>query len=268
MTKSIRSYSSLSKIEKKDIIEDLYVKQQKSFGDIAELYDTYTNKVVRDAKAFGIKIRDKSSAQKNALSTGKHKHPTKGTTRDENTKQKIGYGVLKNWNDLSESDLETRKNKAKKQWENMSQDTKENMLKLANDAVRQTSKTGSKLEKYLLNKLLADGHKVEFHKEQTLLNTKLQIDLFLPSIDTAIEIDGPSHFLPVWGDDSLKRNITYDNKKEGLIIGKGWKLIRIKQTKDFSKTRGDLIYSELAKIITGLQDKNFSETSTFNIEDA
>jgi very-short-patch-repair endonuclease len=131
---------------------------------------------------------------------------------------------------------------------------------MANEAVRATSKTGSKLEKYLLQKLLADGYKVDFHKEQTLLNTKLQIDLFLPTHNIAIEVDGPSHFEPVWGDDSLNRNKKYDAKKEGLITGKGWGLIRIKQTKDFSKSRADVIYTRLIENIQYMHSKQEYKT--------
>ena len=96
----------------------------------------------------------------------------------------------------------------------------------------------------------------------------MQIDLFLPSINTAIEIDVPSHFLPVWGDNTLKKNIVYDNKKQGLIIGRGWVLIRIKQTKDFSKSRSKIIGNKLLDIIQTIQNK-FPEPDNriFNIED-
>ena len=271
MSKSVNSYSSMSKIEKKTVLEDLYIKQKLSFADIADKFDTYANKVRRDAKAFNIPIRDKSDAQKNALNTGKHKHPTKGQVRPDNIKNKIGVSVMKSWDSLSEQEIEKRKTKAKENWDSMSEDQKNNMLKLANDAVRKTSKVGSKLEKYLFNNLITDGYRIEFHKEQTLSNTKLQIDLFVSNIETAIEIDGPSHFLPVWGEDSLKRNISYDNKKEGLIIGRGWNLIRVKQTKDFSKSRANLIYSKLKEILVQLSDdkknKTTSGTKTFTIED-
>jgi hypothetical protein len=53
----------------------------------------------------------------------------------------------------------------------------------------------------------------------------------------------------------LNRNISYDNKKTGLIIGKGLVLIRIKQTKDFSKSRALLIYQELKTILDNIQIK-------------
>ena len=213
MKNSQTSYDQLSSEDKLKLLTDLYVKSKKSFSDIAKIYNTYANKIRRDAIALKIKIRDKSEAQKNALETGKHKHPTKGQTRSEDTKHKIGSKVMEFWEQLDDHELDKRKQKFKDNWLKLSEDEKQHMQKLATDAVRASSKLGSKLEKFLFNKLLDKGYKVEFHKEQSLLTTKLQIDLFLPSINTAIEVDGPSHFLPVWGDDALKKNIVYDQKK-------------------------------------------------------
>jgi very-short-patch-repair endonuclease len=249
------NYSKLSDSEKQKILKELYLKDKKSFQQIAEQYDTYANKVRRDAIKYKIPIRDKSEAQKNALETGNHKHPTKGQKRDQSTKDKIGLSVLSNWKNLESAELDRRKQNAKKRWDSLSDDQKNNMIKMANSAVRDSSKTGSKLEKYLLKELLARGYKVDFHKEQALLNTKLQIDLFLPALNVAIEVDGPSHFLPVWGEDALKRNIKYDNKKSGLILGKGLVLIRIKQTSDFSPSRAKLILDDLISHIEKIKTK-------------
>lgn len=268
MKPSNKSYSSLSQSEKESIIKNLYIKEKKSFADIAEKYQTYANRIRRDAVSFKIPIRDKATAQKNALETGKHKHPTKGKNRSEAEKASIGLGVLKSWDKLTDAELENRKTNSKKLWEKMDDESKKAIIRLANEAVRTSSKLGSKLEKFLLQKLLSDGFKVEFHKEQTLSNTRLQIDLFIPSINTAIEVDGPSHFLPVWGEDALARNITYDNKKQGLLLGKGLALIRIKQTKDFSKARSELIYKQLKSVLDKIVFKfPDSDNRTFFIED-
>jgi hypothetical protein len=256
----------MSDKEKTALLNKLYVQDKKSFADIAVMYGTYANKIRRDAKKFNISIRDKSEAQKNALTTGKHKHPTKGQQRDEDTKNKIGLGVMNSWENLSEQELEERKQKAKNNWEQLDYDTKINMQELAVKAVRETSKKGSKLEKFIHKSLLDHGYKVEFHKEQSLLNTRLQIDLFLPSINTAIEVDGPSHFEPVWGQDALTRNINYDQKKEGLIIGKGLHLIRVKQTKDFSVTRSKIIVNKLLELLN-TKCKNNNVPQTLTIED-
>lgn len=260
MTNLQKSYNDLTNEDKKQLINKLYHQDKMSFADIAEKYHTYANRIRRDAKSFNIPIRNKSEAQKNALKIGRHKHPTKGSVRDQETKNKIGMSVLKSWSEMSDVEIQVRRDKAKAAWEALDDDAKENILQKANEAVRQASKVGSKLEKYLLAKLLKQGYKVDFHKEQMLVNTKLQIDIFLPTINTAIEIDGPSHFEPVWGDESLKRNIKYDNKKTGLILGKGLALIRIKQTKDFSRSRAELIFEklqqELLKITNKFPDAN------------
>lgn len=257
-------YNQLSDSQKKTLLIKEYETNHKSFADIAELYGTYPNKVRRDAIKFKLKIRDKSAAQKNALTTGKASHPTEGKNREQSTKDKIGLAVMNSWENLDANTLNKRKELARKNWENLSQDTKDNMLREANNAVREASKYGSKLEKFLLNLLLKDGYRVEFHKEQSLLNTKLQIDLFLPNLNVAIEVDGPSHFKPVWGQESLKRNKGYDNKKTGLILGKGLVLIRIKQTKDFSKARSTVIYNELKSILDNIKYK-FPDKDNRNI---
>jgi hypothetical protein len=248
-------YNSLPSAEKIQLLKKLYIQEKKSFSDIAKMYNTYANKIRRDAKSLKIPIRDKSEAQKNALQTGVHKHPTKGTKRSDETKHKIGSSVMDNWDNIDETTMSIRKQKLKEKWNQLSEDEKKHMQKLATDAVRQTSRTGSKLEKFLLDGLLKNGYKVEFHKEQSLVTTKLQIDLFLPSINTAIEVDGPSHFSPVWGDDALQKNIAYDNKKQGLILGKGLVLIRIKQTKDFSKTRSQKILDKLIYLLQDISNK-------------
>jgi len=257
-------YDKLSDKQKKDILTKEYEINNKSFRDIANLYGTYANKVRRDAIKFDIKIRDKSEAQKNALSSGKAEHPTKGKTRSNEVKEKIGMSVMNAWDSLDQTTMQQRKDKARQNWENLSEDVKENILREANNAVRQASKIGSKLEIYLFNNLLQDGYRVDFHKEQTLSNTKLQIDLFLPTLNTAIEVDGLSHFEPVWGHDTLSRNQGYDNKKTGLILGKGLVLIRIKQLKDFSPSRAKVLYNELKTILENIKTK-FPDSDHRNI---
>ena len=156
---------------------------------------------------------------------------------------------------------------AKINWENKSEDEKEFILKQANAAVRESSKTGSKLEKFLFKELLSDGLVVEFHKEQSILNTKLQIDLFVPTLNLAIEVDGPSHFEPVWGDDALSRNKKYDNKKTGLMIGKGLFLIRIKQEKEFSKARAILVLNKLRSSIEQIKSGIVNQDKVIYIGD-
>ena len=260
-------YKNLNDTEKRKFLKQQYEKEKKSFAEIAKEVGTYANKVRRDAIKLNISIRDKSEAQKNALAIGKTQHPTKGKTRPESVKEKIGLSVLESWENLEESELANRKQKARLNWQNKTDEEKEYILKQANAAVREAGKTGSKLEKFLLDKLLLNGYVVEFHKEQSILNTKLQIDLFVPKLNVAIEVDGPSHFSPVWGNDTLNRNKKYDDKKTGLIIGKGLYLIRIKQTKDFSNSRGLLIFEQLQSILLDIENKKAQIGKVISIGD-
>jgi len=257
-------YSKYSDNDKKKIIEKLYVSKGLSFAAIAEQLNTYANKIRRDAVKYSIPIRNKSQAQSNALEKGHHKHPTKGQKRTEEVKNKIGNSVMKSWEKMDKSELSDRKKKSKLLWNKLSEDEKQNRLTLANQAVRHASKTGSKLEHFLLEQLVGDGYKVDFHKEQLLSNTRLQIDLFLPTMNIAIEVDGPSHFLPVWGEDTLAKNKKYDQNKTGLILGRGLKLIRIKQTHDFSKSRALILYQNLLKAVAQLKN---TKSKSIEIED-
>jgi very-short-patch-repair endonuclease len=250
------NYNDLSNEAKAEIINKLYWEDNLSFKDIADKLHTYANKILRDANKFGIKKKNKSQAQKNALKTGRIQHPTKGKVRTEEEKTSIGLGVMKSWDNMNKETLKQKKIIFQQLWSQKSKEEKNDMLKKANTAVRKTSKVGSKLEHFILNYLINIGFKTEFHKEQILVNTKLQIDIFLPTLNIAIEIDGPSHFSPVWGEDALVKNMSYDKKKTGLILGKGYKLIRIKQTKDFSKARALVICDKLKNAIELLnQDK-------------
>ena len=72
------------------------------------------------------------------------------------------------------------------------------------------------------------GYEAIFHKRGLLINDKLEVDIFLPVLKTAIEIDGPAHFLPIWGETNLNRHIRSDAQKSGLLINRGFVIIRVK----------------------------------------
>lgn len=255
----MKTYKELSDKEKKHIIQDLYENKSKSFAEIAEQYKTYANKIRRDAIKYEIKIRSKSEAQKIALDNGKVSHPTKGKNRTQEEKNKIGMGVYRSWQNADEKTIQERKQKSAEHWKSIDKEKKEYMLTEANKAVRLASKTGSKLERFFLQKLIDCGYKVDFHKKQALGITNLEIDLFLPTINVAIEVDGPSHFEDIWGSENLKRNKKYDNKKTGLILGKGWYLIRVKQDKDFSKSYANVLYNKLYNKIQSIENSSTSD---------
>jgi very-short-patch-repair endonuclease len=211
-----------------DIVLDEYNEKGRSFRDIAQEYGTYPNKIKRMfIKAGGIP-RDKSNAQKEALKSGRSDHPTEGRKRTEQELVAISEGVAKSWANASEATRSAHSEASKKQWEKKSQAEREELLKKARDAARLAATTGSKLENAVVLALQENGYFVEHQYDDLLENPKLRIDIFIPQISTAIEIDGPSHFEPIWGEENFLKNQRADMEKTGLLVAHGLCVVRVK----------------------------------------
>lgn len=250
--------------DQKNKIITAYTKDYKSIRVIAEEYNTYGNKIRRFLIKNGVKLRDKSESQEVALKSGRHKHPTKGTKRNSEVKKKISEQVSSHWQNISTEEYEKRVQTGKDIWENLAFDHKQKIRSLATEAIRKASKEGSKTEKFLLESLKAMNIEVVFHKQSLIKNTNLELDLFIPSIKTAIEIDGPSHFFPIWGEEALQKTIASDNEKNGLLLSNGYKIIRIKNlAKKLSQKRKrdilDMVLSIIKQIEEGKNKSNFIE---------
>jgi very-short-patch-repair endonuclease len=205
-----------------------YVTKERSIADIARELGTYPNAVRRALIKDETELRSKSAAQALALKSGRAQHPTEGTERPPETRKLISEGVAQDWAESDEEKLRLRSDAAKRQWDAMSREEQEALRAAAAEGIRRTSKEGSRLEKSLLRDLTKAGMKVYFHRDDIIPHPRLQLDLFLPELKTVIEIDGPSHFLPIWGEDKLQRNIKADLTKSGLVLFHGMCMIRIK----------------------------------------
>ncbi len=226
----------------KEYIIDQYVNEKKSTYEIAQELKTYPNKIRRALNTLGVDLRDKSSAQTVAIESGRHEHPTRGKKRTEAEKVAISNGMASYWENMEEEEKKRRSDISKKQWAEMSEEDKANLRKLAAEAVRKASKEGSKIEKFIYEGLTKIGYDVIFHKRGLVANQNLEVDLFIPALNTAIEIDGPAHFLPIWGEESLNRHIRADAQKAGLLMNRGFVILRVKN------------------IIRNLSQKNMRET--------
>jgi very-short-patch-repair endonuclease len=243
-------YSELSDTKKSELLDSLYNDYSLSWSNIAKLCGTYPNKVRRDAKSFDIESRSKSEAQSLALKTGRHSHPTKDKGHSEETKIQISDKVADIWDSLSENEKSKRRLDALKRWNEKSPEEIAEFRRASIEAIRTTAKEGSALEKYLLENLIKKGYKVEFHKEQWVEREKLQIDLLVPELNLAIEVDGPSHFEDIWGKEVLMKNKQRDREKNGLLLRQGFVIIRIRQgRKSLSeKFKRDTLKSLLEKM--------------------
>lgn len=236
------------------IIDHLHNSEMLSIGDIADKLATYPNKIRRMAKKLEVDLRDKSQAQSNALATGKLKHPTKGRERTELEKKKIGDKIYDYWAGLSEEEMEERAEISRENWEKLTEIQKQDFHKKANQARLKTSKEGSKLES-AIESILSAKFRTEKHRELLLHNDRLHIDILLPEIKTAIEIDGPTHFKSIYGDKNLERVKNTDNAKDGLLLNAGFSVVRIQQTRNLSKKLINEIKEELFQILEKIDVK-------------
>ena len=114
----------MNKLSNKKWCNKQYWTLERSVGDIAVELNTYPNKVRRALKKHGIKLRDRGTAQSVALKTGRSSHPTKDKGHSEESKVKISESVAQNWENLSDEELESRRETARKQWKNMTEEDK------------------------------------------------------------------------------------------------------------------------------------------------
>lgn len=247
-------------------IVSLYTKQNKSTYEIAQMLNTYPNKIRRILIKNGVEIKDKSEAQKNALKTGKAKIPTQGSKRSIEEKLKISETLRNHWINMDEKTYNERVQSAKNRWNKMSELKKENMMQSAIKAIQLAGKEGSKLEKFIRQELTNNGFRVEAHKKTIIQNENLEIDMYFPDINTIIEIDGPSHFLPIWGEEKLQKQIRADAHKTGLILSKGMAIIRVKTLSDsLSLSEREKLKNTLLETLSNIK-KSFPKKSERYIE--
>ena len=250
LVKRARKYNTLNDPEKAKLLQQLYVQELASFPEIADLTDTYAQKIRRDAKRLGIKARSRSEAQSIAIKQGRHAHPMKGRSHSEESKIQISETAAQSWESKSDEEKELHKERGREQWKNMSEEDKKDLQKKAGDAIRQAAKDGSKLELYLREKLIGEGYPLEYGVEHIIESEKLHIDMLLRHLNIAIEVDGPSHHEPIWGAKTLTRNQKSDSIKNALLMARGMVLIRVKQTQNnlSEKYKRDLFKSLLEAV--------------------
>lgn len=205
-----------------------YVEKGRSPSDIAAEWGTYPNMIRRELKKLGFAVRNHSQAQSTALKTGKVSHPTKGRTRSESVRTKISDAMVHSWSEASDSEKIRRSEAAKKQWADMDDDQKNVFRQRSIAALKESSKNGSILEKFLFEHLREAGYVLQYHCKHVVEGTALHLDLFLPSLRLAIEIDGPAHSIDLWGDGTLDKIKLRDKKKNELLTGYDYIVIRFK----------------------------------------
>ena len=228
----------------------------KSIRDIAKMFNTYPNKIFRILKKAGKELRTKEEAGKLAFELGKSKPPMLGKKRTVEEKLNISKKRKAQWDRMTEDELESFKEGARERWKNIPEEDKQERQRLAGEALKAASVEGSKAEKFLYKNLTQLGFNVIMHKTGLIPGEKYEIDLYLPDLKAVIEIDGPQHFLPIFGEDRLQKTIKYDSIKNGVLLSAGFCVIRIKYTsKHNSMAINRTILNASCKILEEIKTK-------------
>jgi hypothetical protein len=232
----------------------------KSVRDLAADYNTYPNKIARTLKGAGITLRSKEEAGRIAFDKGKIIPPMLGKKRTDEEKENISTKRTKIWKEMCPDKRENFKQEARSRWNALSDEDRLERQVMAGAAVRIAAKEGSKAEKFVYKGLTKLGYDVTMH-ETGIVPQNYEVDLYFPTLKVAIEIDGPTHFYPIHGEDALARSIEYDSIKNGVLISRGICVIRIKYLIKHSSLSGNkkllgFIVDELKKIETNFPDEN------------
>ena len=219
----------------RDYLIKAYSVEGKSTYQIAEAMGVHPKRIQRALVSLGVPRRSYGEAQANALKSGVAVHPTKGKVFDKDRRERMSDLMAKYWDEMSEEENLRRDHIGKIKWDEKTDAEKEAMSSAAAEACRVAAKEGSKLEKYLRT-ALAKNHVVEFHKTNLTSDSRLEVDLYLPDLKLVIEIDGISHFEPVWGEDRLRKHQASDTKKASMLLSSGYNVLRVKQ---LTKTLSD-----------------------------
>ena len=232
----------------------MYNKENKSTYEIAKLLDTYPNKIRRTLLKHGQKLKDKSEAQKTALAEGRSSHPTLGRKRSKDERIKISSSLVDYWEDMTEKERNRRSKIAKKNWKNMTAQQKENMRSKGIAAIQLAATQGSKLEQFIQRAVSNNGFTCESHV-LIIPSENLEIDLYVRDLKTIIEVDGPSHFLPIWGEDKLQKQINADLRKSGALLSKGYVVIRVKSLGQESLSKREELLNSVLDNLNSIKKK-------------
>lgn len=253
---------SLNSEEGKQFLLDRYVDKKESACTLAKELDTHAKTIYRALKKHNIQIRSKAESQKLALEKGRADHPTKGKPREMCTKNQIGQKLHKYWTGLDPKEIESRIEKSRQSWYTMSEEKRKEILQKSHVALRKASIEGSKVEKMILAGLLSNKYKCQVHKKFLFPDSECHVDLYLPLQGICIEIDGVSHYQPIWGEEKLKETIERDLQKNEQLLANGYSVIRIQNPKGYYSKAAITLF--LKKFLPFLKDVISKESVTLH----
>lgn len=253
----------------KEFLNREYNKSSRSTYSIAQELKTYPNMIRRALIHHGYELKSKSEAQAAALQSGRHDHPTKGRKRTVEERLNISKGVARSWSELSDEERERRVEIAREQWAKTPPAEKRRMMDAAHDALRKAAREGSKLEHLVVTGLQVEGYEAHLHGKCLISNEQMEVDIYLPNEKIAIEIDGPSHYYPMWGEERLQKTQKADKEKNGHLVMGGYSIVRLKHlTKTLSAHYKRTVLKQLIELIDEIVKDSTPKVYFLDVDDA
>lgn len=233
-------------------VRRLYHDEGLSMRKVAEALGVPLATLSRFMKKNGITSRDKAQAQKNYLK--ENNHQMSGRKHSDETKKKISEGLGEFWDGLTEEETEQLKKKIGSAWKNKwavmsDQERRATMEELSNKA-KLAQGDGSRLERFIAEQLRERGYTVEERTTHYLAGKDFEVDIALPKEMIAIEVDGPTHFMPIYGEAHLAEQQERDGRKDRELNSLGYNVLRIRDN------NGPLSQLRIQRIVDAIKEIN------------
>jgi len=233
------------------LVRELYVDQGLSMRKVAEQLKVPLATLSRFMKKHGISARTKADAQKNFLK--ENDHQMKGRKHTDETKKKISHSLGDFWEGLDDEQREEVKRKIgsawQRKWAKMSDAERRAMMEGLALKAKATQGLGSRLERFIAEELRKRGYLIEERSTNYTSGKDFEVDLALPKECIAIEVDGPTHFLPIYGEEHLAQQQERDGRKDEMINAAGYNVLRVRDNNGpLSQLRIDKIEQAIKEI--------------------
>jgi very-short-patch-repair endonuclease len=203
-----------------------------------------------------IKKRNKSEAQLNYLKkTGTHQR--EGTTHSDGTKDAISDKMREFYeSEEGEAAKDKIREFRQQEWAEKTDAEKTAILedlKSANRAKMQSGE-GSNFENYLAEQLTEAGYAPDQRTKAWTPGNKFHVDIALPNEKIIIEVDGPTHWAPIYGEAELQKVKDKDARKDMVLHANGWDVLRV-QDSSGSTTR-----ARFKRVLDVLRSMQYSST--------
>jgi very-short-patch-repair endonuclease len=232
-------------------VRHLYVEEGLSMRAMSKQLKVPLATLSRFMKKVGINSRTKAEAQKNYLKNNDHQ--MKGRRHTAETKKQISSSLGEFWDNLSDDERDAVKRKIgaawRRKWAAMTEQARRLMMEDLSSKAKEVQGKGSRLERFIAEELRKRGYTVEERSTNYTAGKSFEVDLALPAERIAIEVDGPTHFLPIHGEDQLAKQQGRDNRKDMMINAIGFNVLRVRDNNGpLSQLRIDKIEQAIKEI--------------------